>query len=95
MITARMAQEALGLLGAILMAVPSFQRYRLQAKRDWLGRLPVGGALADAREHFADLYDARIERARRIEALAMAVGFTLLSTSFLFGLVHELCAVAR
>jgi drug/metabolite transporter (DMT)-like permease len=84
------AKEALGFAGAVLMVFPWLRDFLLRLKRDWLNRLPVGGSLADARQHFAEVFSRRIDRPKTADLLVTILGIMLLAASFLIGLARAL-----
>lgn len=84
------AKEALGFLGAVLMAFPWLRDFLLRLKRDWLNQLPIGGSFTDARRHFVEVFSRRNDQPKPADLLTTLLGIALLAASFLIGLGHAL-----
>jgi len=86
------AKEALGFIGAVLMVFPWLRDFALRLKRDWLDRLPVGGSMVDAVNHFSAMFSRQIDSPKTADLFVTILGIICLAISFLIGLAHALLA---
>jgi hypothetical protein len=79
-------KDALGLSGAVLMALPWIRDFLLRRRRDWLRRIPVAGSLAGVRDNLAEKIDRWIDKPKDSDLYVTIAGIGLLALSFFVGL---------